>query len=175
MKKFLGLSVILLTSSLLLNSCEAWEDESYHPEGTDDEVELTGTWKLTELKLENAYDFNGDGTANADLLVETGCYQNELLEFNLDNTGISTSNSYANIIIDGETFSVECIEETEETAFEWEQVQDTVTITIDGQDLPAVLAGNKLKFTVPDGFYAGSGEGDEEITEDFMFTYTKEE
>ncbi len=174
MKKTFIFSLSILFSCFVLNSCDPWEDDSYH-ESTG-AVELTGTWKLTTLNLTIPYDFNGDGTENTDLMVETNCYQNELMDFADDGTGISTSNSYADITIEGENFTTECIEETEETPFTWIQDQNNITITVDGQTLNAIFIGNTLAFTIPEGFFASDGEeGGVEILQDIIFTYTKVE
>lgn len=176
MGKLLQTSMYLIASALIFTSCEAWEDESYHPGGeSGEEVIIPGGWKLTELNLEEPYDFNQDGTANKDLMLETNCYDNELMSFLPANTGVVTSNSYAQITVDGEGFTVECIEELEETPFTWSQTQNNISVVVDGQTLTAVLTGNKLTYTIPEGFYAGSnGEGDVEILQDITFIYTKQ-
>lgn len=171
MKNKLIFAFTIIIASLGLNSCEAWEDESYHPGGdSDEEVIIPGNWKLTELNLEEPFDFNQDGTASINLMTETNCYQNELMSFLPNNTGISTSNSYANITVDDENFTVECIEETEETPFTWSQTETSFSIVVDGNTLPAILAGNKITFTIPEGFMAGSVETLQDIT----FIYTKQ-
>ncbi len=174
MKKILQLSAYLIACTLIFTSCDPWEDESYHPDLTDDVI-IPGVWKLTELNLEEPYDFNEDGAPNSNLMTETNCYQNELMSFLPNNTGVATSNSYASITIEGEDFSIECIEEVEETPFNWIQTQNTIAITIDGQTFNATLTGNKLSFVIPEGFYAGNTEeGGVEILQDITFIYTKQ-
>lgn len=175
MKKIvLGLAVLL--SGFSLTSCEPWEDDSNNPDTTPtEEITLEGTWKLTALNLEEAYDFNGDGTSSTSLMSETNCYQNELMEFMTDYTGIATSNSYANVSIDGETFSVECIEEVEETTFVWNQTGNSVTLNVGGANIVATKTDNKLTYVIPEGFYASDmGEGGVEILQDITFVYTKQ-
>ncbi|SMC33931.1 hypothetical protein [Moheibacter sediminis] len=177
MRKLLQSSIYLIISISLFTSCEAWEDESYHPGDTNngEDVTIPGVWKLTELNLEEPFDFNQDGTANTSLMAETNCYQNELMSFLPNNTGISTSNSYAQITIDGENYTVECVEETEETNFTWSQTQNDITVVIDGQTVTAVLSGNKLTYTIPEGFMTGpNGEGGFEILQDITFVFTKQ-
>lgn len=154
-----------------LNSCDAWEDESYHESSS---VILPGVWKLTELNLETPYDFNGDGTSNTNLMVETNCYQNELMSFLPNNNGIISSTSYAFVSIDGENFSVECIEETEDTSFEWSQEENNVSILIGEATMVGTLNGNKLTYVIPEGFYASNEEGSVEILQDITFVYTKQ-
>lgn len=167
----------VLIAGLGLNSCEPWEDETYHestpPE--EEEVILPGIWKLTELNLEEPFDFNGDGTSSTSLMTESNCYQNELMAFLPDFSGIATSNSYANITIEGETFTVECIEEVEETSFNWAQTGNTVTVTIDGVNFTATQTGNTLTYVIPEGFFTSDGEeGGVEILQDMTFVYTKQ-
>ncbi len=175
MKKIaFGLLVFMLSFGIY--SCDPWEDDSYH-EGTtpDEDAQMPGTWKLTAITLQEAYDLNEDGTASSDLMAETNCYQNELMTFNEDMSGVGTSNSYANITIEGETFTIECIEEIEETPFAWAQIQNTVTLTVEGQVVNATLAGNTLTYIIPEGFVVIDGEnGDVTISQDMTFVYTKQ-
>lgn len=176
MKNFLRPSVFFVISLFLVTSCDPWEDESYHPGGDSDEnVIIPGGWKLTELNLDEPYDFNQDGTANKNLMIETNCYNNELISFLPNNTGVITSNSYAQITADSESIDVECIEELDETNFTWSQTQNTVSIIAGGQTLTATLSGNKLTYIIPEGFYTGeTGEGGVEILQDITFIYTKQ-
>lgn len=177
MKKLLQFGAYAIAGALLFTSCEAWEDESYHPGGNNgEEVTIPGEWKLTELNLEEPFDFNQDGTANINLMTETNCYQNEIMTFLPNNTGIGTSNSYAMITVDSENFTVECIEETEETPFTWSQNATNFTIVMDSQTHTATLDGNKLTFTIPEGFMTGpNGEGGFEILQDLTFIFTKQQ
>ncbi len=174
MKK-IAFGLLVFAVSFGIYSCDPWEDDSYH-EGTtpDEEVEIPGNWKLTSITLQEAFDFNGDGTASTDLMAETNCYQNELMAFNADFTGISTSNSYANVIVNGDTYITECIPEMEETTFVWAQTQNTVVLTIDTQNINATLNGDVLAFTIPEGFTASDGQpGGYTITQDIIMTYQK--
>jgi len=176
MKKIaFGLLVFMISFGIY--SCDPWEDHSYHENTPSDEEEviIPGIWKLTELNLEEAYDFNGDGTSSTSLMAETNCYQNELMTFLPDLSGIVTSNSYAEVTIEGDIFTVECIEEMEETPFTWAQTGNTVTITVDDINLTATQTGDTLTYIVPEGFYSSDGEeGGVEILQDLTFIYTKQ-
>ena len=174
MRKF-AIGIFAVFATITLSSCDPWEDDSYH-EGTTsgEEVEITGNWKLISIKMGDGFDFNGDGTISNDLMVETNCYQNELMTFNEDLTGISTSNSYADVIVNGTTYITECVPEIEETPFTWTQNQNNISITIDTQVIPAILAGNTLTFVIPEGFEASDGQpGGYTITQDITMTYQK--
>ena len=173
--KNIVLGMLVSCTIISLSSCDPWEDESYE-EGTNptEEVTIPGTWKLTAITLEDSFDFNGDGTATTDLMAETNCYQNELMAFNQDLSGVSTSNSYAHIIVNGTLYITECIDEVEETPFAWAQNQNTISLTIDSQIVNATLAGDILTFTLPDGFTATDGQpGGLVLTQDIKMTYKK--
>ncbi len=175
MKKFV-LEIFVFFTIISLSSCEPWEDDSYEDESNPtEEVEIPGTWKLTLIQLENAYDFNGDGTASSNLMSETNCYQNELINFNMDFTGVATSNSYALITIENETFTVECIQEVEDMALVWAKTGNTVTLTSDGQTFNATLEGNTLTYIVPEGFVVlDTDVGTITLQQDMIFRYTKQ-
>lgn len=175
MRKLLQSGSFLIAGIFLFTSCEAWEDDSYHEVTTPgEEVEIQGNWKLISITMSEEFDFNGDGTLSNDLMTETDCYQNELMSFNADLTGISTSNSYADVIVNGTTYITECIPETEETPFTWAQNQNNISLTIDTQIIPAILAGNTLTFVIPEGFEASDGQpGGYTITQDITMTYQK--
>ncbi|MBA5628818.1 hypothetical protein [Moheibacter lacus] len=164
-----------LISTICLISCDPWEDDSYHETvQTGENVEIPGNWKLTSILLEEAFDFNGDGNATNNLMTETNCYANELMAFNADFSGVATSNSYANVIVNGDTYITECVPEVEETPFAWAQTQTTVSLTIDTQIVNATLSGDTLTFTIPEGFSANDGQpGGYTITQDIIMTYQK--
>lgn len=165
-KLIIGFNIIF--ASFLLNSCDSWEDPGDTISG--ETFTITGTWKLTELNLDEPFDFNHDGTASKNLMTETNCYQNELMTFFPNSTGTIISNSYAYITVDSENFVVECIEETEETPFTWSQTQNSFSIEIDGNTLPVNVNNNKMTYTIPEGFMSGNME----ILQDITFIYTKQ-
>lgn len=182
MRKILALSLTVAFSSFLIQSCEPWEDEIYQPSdpigGGDENAEIEGTWKLTSLEFDEPFDINGDGEANKDLLIETGCYQNELMVFNEDFTGSVISNDYAVIEVNVEvggndevTYAFECEEDHEESSIIWNQEEDIVQITWEGEMFEATLSGDKLIFTIEEGFYIS---GADEETQNITFTYTKQ-
>lgn len=174
MQKIIGLGIAVLFSGFVLNSCDPWEDETYHEEDIlEEEIQLPGTWKLHSLLLGESYDFNGDGEVHSDLMLETGCYQNELLTFNPDFTGLVISNSYADISGEEGNYEVECIEETEEDSFIWVQTANTVAITLNGDVLNAVLENNTLTFVIPEGFSASDWQGNMTLLQDITFIYKK--
>lgn len=179
MKKILTLGVVFAFASFGLQSCDEWEDESYHSSGTgpgEEETGIVGVWKLTSLEIGEPFDFNGDGSASTDLMAETDCYQDEFINFNADFTGLGISNSYAEVNIEDEVFSVECIEESDETSFVWLQEQNTIAMNLGDDTITATLNGNKLTYMIPEGFMVTNPEGDEvEILQNITFIYTKEE
>ena len=165
---------LTLLSAFCLISCDPWEDDSYHDGTTPgEEVEVPGNWKLMSITLEEAIDLNGDGTASNDLMVETNCYQNELLAFNEDFTGVATSNSYADITIANETYTIDCVQEVEETPFTWAQTQNTVTFTMDTGSFNATLVENTLSFLIPEGFSVSDEEGNVTVSQNIVMVYQK--
>ena len=150
-------------------------------DGGDDDGDAPGslagrTYILTAFEVETAVDLDGDGDASNDLIIETGCYQNETLFFDSETELTATSNSFLNlsVVIDGDvvTQMVECIIEQEITNSNY--VLNGNTITIDG--INGVVSSTQIVFTVPDGFFgeivSDDGMGSVEILEDITFTYT---
>src|SRR5690625_20041 len=184
MRKLMVLGLTVVFSSFFIQSCDLWEDETYHPTdpsggGNEDYVEVIGTWKVTSLEFDEPFDINGDGEANKDLLIETGCYQNELMVFNEDFTGSIISNDYAAIEVNVEvggndevSYAFECEEDSDESSIVWTQEENTVLITLEEEIFEATLSGDKLIFTIEEGFYISGA--DEEML-NITFTYTKQE
>lgn len=173
MKKSIILGLALISGSFLLNSCDTWEDDTYHEE--TGLTQLTGTWKLTSLTIAEAYDINGDGNATTDFMAETNCYQNELMAFSPNQTGIITSNSYANLTLTDTVITSECIEEVDITPITWVQNTNTITITSEGESYNASLNENTLTFTITNGFMVmEEDENGETIEKDLIFVYTKQ-
>lgn len=171
MKKTILLATALIFGSLSFQSCDEWEDESYHPGGTT--TELVGTWKLTEIKLAQAVDYNGDGVSSTDLMAETNCYQNELLEFFENNNGKVTSNSYADISMDAQgVYTIECVQELEISDFTWAATQGNYTMIYEDELISFTIIGDKITFVVIDGLFVQTE--DDFIPFDLTFTYTKQ-
>ena len=171
------LRFLTLTLLLSITACTTNDDG-------DTSVGLEGTWLMTSFDVGEAYDLNGDGTANSDVIVETGCYQNETLDFNVDGTGVSTNRSFVDIQVtivtgttDEVTYSVECIDELFTQAFTWGQTGSTVLITIDGFFITASLDGDTLTFTIPAGFSIDIPDGNGgliTLDQNVTMVYTKQ-
>ncbi|MEM6687301.1 MAG: hypothetical protein AAF617_16090 [Bacteroidota bacterium] len=172
MKK-LGLLCLL---SLLFVACSSDDDTA-----TVDP--LVGNWRMTQYVVEDAYDFNEDGSANTNLLAEVDCYQNETIQINADGTAIAISNSFlivtAELVIgtpDQFTYVLTCETETEATPLTWSTNGSAVSfIEDDGFTTNATLTSNtQLTFTVPGGFEISSNDGTTlVIEEDVTIVYTK--
>jgi hypothetical protein len=174
MRYFLMFAIV----AFVFVSCN--DDEVTIDDGGDS-VSVEGNFRLTEFNTENGYDFNEDGTASPNLITETNCYLNETVVFNADLSGEFTSTSFAEIILevdanDNYSYTVECIEETDVTAFTWTQSNNTVEVTIEGTIIEGTIDGNILVLVIPSGFTQeiedGSG-GSVVITEDLTFVYTR--
>ena len=49
-------------------------------------VSVEGTWELTKFELTEEVDLDNDGTASADIMGQTECFNNSTLVFDADNT-----------------------------------------------------------------------------------------
>lgn len=149
----------------------------------DQPTDLVGTWLLTAWNGEEAIDLNNDGTESINFLIEMDCYNNETIVFNVDNTGTVMSTSYALIDIFLEVgstnsydFSIDCIEEIENTDITWSQSGNIVSITDDTNETTEwTLSGNTLSITFPEGFSV-TDPNDTTVTviQDLTFVYTKQ-
>ena len=104
---------------------------------------LHGTWKLTSMTLPFGLDFNNDGTAGTDLMAETGCMDNSTISFGPDN--IATLNMQGIDIgeDDNGNYVVTCIDAETET-HPYTVAEDTITLTVDGNEVVFVKSGNTL-------------------------------
>ncbi|WP_298894866.1 hypothetical protein [uncultured Psychroserpens sp.] len=144
-------------------------------------TEVEGTWLLTAWIGEEPIDLNNDDTESANFLDEMDCYNNETIVFNNDGSGTVMSTSYAEFtfeIVVGTTdeynYTIECIDEIENTDVTWTQSGNTVSITDDFGTTDWTLNGNELSITIPDGFSSSNEDGSIIITQDLTFVYTKQ-
>ncbi|WP_460218728.1 hypothetical protein [Psychroserpens sp. MEBiC05023] len=143
---------------------------------------IEGTWLLTAWIGEEPIDLNNDGTENINFLEEMDCYNNETIVFSSNGTGLVMSTSYADISVelvigttDEYSFTIDCIDEIENTDITWTQTDNTVSITDDFGTTDWTLLGNQLSFTVPEGFTSVSEDATVTIIQDLTFVYTKQE
>ena len=144
---------------------------------------IVGTWLATSWISDEPVDINNDGEESTDLLAEFDCYNNETLVFNADNTGVMMSTSYADVEFEIETgttdsyiYTVDCIEEVDNTNFTWTQNDNDITI-IDEFDMETVwtLNGNQLSTLVPQGFIAfDSNDATVTVSQDLTFIYIRQ-
>ena len=175
MKNLLRLCTIAIT--LFFASCTSNDDG-------DTSNGLEGTWIMTSFDVGEAYDLNGDGTANSDVIVETGCYQNETIDFNPDNTGVITNRTFLDLQVDivvgttdEVTYSYTCEDDLFTQNFTWGQTTSTVLITIDNFFITATLDGDTLTFTVPAGFSIDIPDGNGgliSLDQNVTVVYTKQ-
>lgn len=143
---------------------------------------VVGNWLLTAWNCQTALDLNNDGEESTNLLNEMNCYTNETVVFNSNNTGVFTSNSYADFSFEIEVgttnsyiYTTDCIQETEVTNFTWVQTGNLVLITDQfGEISNWILNNNQLSFLIPDGFTAFSDDLTLIVNEDITFVYTKQ-
>ncbi|MFK7750151.1 MAG: hypothetical protein AB8B65_17295 [Kordia sp.] len=173
MRKILLLSAF----SLFLVACSSDDDA---PAPADP---IVGTWKMTSYEVENSYDFNNDGTANRDLLIETNCYQNETIQINEGGAAIVLSNSFLTVVAelvvgttDEFTYTLNCENEAEITTTNW--TLNGTSLSFQEEDGFTIIAtyngSNQFSFTVPEGFEIFSGGFNAVAEEDVTITYTKQ-
>lgn len=150
--------------------------------GTQGDVEVPGTWLLTAWIGDEPIDLNNDGTESINFLDEIDCYDNETLLFNVDNTVVNTSTSFAifeYIIEIGTTnsfiYTVTCEQELEVTNGTWSQNGNIVTISDPFGDFDLILDGDELSIFVPEGFQAiNTDDVTVTTTQNLTFVYTKQ-
>lgn len=176
MKHLLGITLGLL----VFISCSG---DDNNDNNTNQEVAVQGTWKLTSIQTETAFDLNNDGTATRDLMAETNCYQNETIEFLSDGTGKAISRSYADIDLEitvGTTneysYNIACVAEDDIDSFTYTQNGSNISLDLDGGIITATLDGNKLTYVIQSGFFVETVVDGEVVylIEDLKFVYTKE-
>ena len=173
MKKILAILMVAIAFS----GCGNDDDVS------GDSVAVSGTWNLTYFGGETPTDLNGDGSANANIITETGCYMDDNVVFQSNGTGIANQSTYADIELtdngDGTfTYAVTCISDQAATPFTWIQNGNAITITQDGTaSFVAIQDDNELTITIPAGFSVDveneDGTGTATLTEDLIFIYVK--
>ncbi|MCK8479919.1 hypothetical protein [Psychroserpens algicola] len=144
-------------------------------------TDVEGTWLLTSWLGENPIDLNNDGVESDNFLDEMDCYTNETIVFSNDGTAVAMSTSYAefDVYIEVGTtnsydYTVNCIDEIENTSATWEQSGNIISITdVDGTS-EWTLNGNQLSIVVPSAFFAISEDASITVTEDLTFIYTKQ-
>ena len=170
--------IALLLISILTFSCSSDDDE----DGVTTSID--GTWKMTSFLSETAFDINQDGTSSNDVIVDTGCYQNETFTLNTDNTGTVNSTSYADFYLElviGTTdeyeYTFECVLEDDSYEITWSQDGNSITVLEGGvPSLTGVLSGNTITFVIPNGYFTEIVENGVivEVTEDLTIIYTKQ-
>lgn len=145
MKKLLCTAV----AAAMLLSCNSDDNND------NNNVSVEGTWKLTRFELTEEVDLDNDGTASADLMSQTECFNNSTLVFDADAT--------ADFNIEGFEVDIQPVEGGAEGEYEYVVTCDGVEtntytyttsnnlVTVDTGTLPIALTrdGNKLTFALP--------------------------
>ena len=82
MKKFRILACTLLVTGFGLTSCSNDDDNG----DVNNDVEIAGTYNLTEVNTAESTDFNDDGSSNENQMEESDCYNDSRIILNSDST-----------------------------------------------------------------------------------------
>ncbi|WP_299678150.1 hypothetical protein [uncultured Dokdonia sp.] len=170
-----------LTISLLAISVSCSSDD----DSSNDSILVDGeTYLLTSFETETSFDLDGDGDASNDLLIETGCLQNNRLIFSTDNTATAVNETFLDIYVSEDASGnivqlVECDIDNESIQLTFSQNGNTVNIVDAGETLSGVVSGNTLVFTLNDGFVGeflneDGSDGTFELEETIVLTYTRQ-
>ncbi len=131
--------------------------------GTDDDassdVSVSGTWNLTYFGGETPVDFNGDGTASANIITETGCYAGSNIVFMSEGTAIVNNTTYADIAVVVESgnetnasYDVTCESDPEAIPATWTKNGTTIAIQQNGgTTISGTQDGDQITFTIQSG------------------------
>ena len=166
--KTLRLSFIALAGCLGILSCS--DDDSDNNNGNG----VAGTYNLTMVSISDQIDFDQDGTANSDLMLESPCYLDSHIIINNDGTYTS---EYSYVFHESETG---CTTETQQGS--WNIEGDNLMLTNDSMSpTPAPVSyireGNTLTLIMEESPYPDRDEQNQPIytTGEVILTYTKVE
>lgn len=111
--------LMLAVAGLSLASCSNDDDNN----NINTNADLVGTYKMTSWNSPESLDFNGDGTANTNMMNESMCYNDSEMVVENDGTYTMTYN-YVNVANDG---TVSC--QTESTQGTWIRNGNSFTTT----------------------------------------------
>ena len=152
---------------------------------TNGQIDFTipGTWLLTAWNIDGGLDLDNNGTATTNILEEMDCYNNETLVFNVNGTASIISTSFAEIVVEVETgtinsfdYTINCEEDNRTSSGTWSINQNIVTFSFDDFDeqIEMTRTDDELSYFLPEGFSAQSDDGSIEIMEDMTVVYTKQ-
>ena len=173
--KFLTITLLAITVS-----CSSDDDSS-----NDDSLVNGETYLLTSFVTETSFDLDGDGNSSNDLLIETGCLQNNRLVFSTDATVMAINETFLDIYVSEDASGnliqlVECEIDNESTTLTFTQNGSSVSIVENVEEtIVGIVSGNTLVFTLNEGFVGeflndDGSEGTFELEEDIVLTYTRQ-
>ena len=80
MKKIKVLLCAAVVSALVFTGCSNDDD------APTNDLQIAGTYRLTEVNTDEPTDFNQDGTESANQMLESNCYNDSDITFNADGT-----------------------------------------------------------------------------------------
>jgi len=140
---------------------------------------IIGSWLLTEFNIDEPIDIDGNGVADPNLINETNCPTNDVIIFNADGTGISTSEDFMSLTVTIDmvnnvtTYESECEAEMSSEMFTWTQTDNQIDILLDdGSMFASFLNMDQLTFSAPLPIF--TSDGDLDSTPNIEFVYIKQ-
>tara|TARA_R110002049_G_scaffold47270_7_gene136462 strand:+ start:400 stop:918 length:519 start_codon:yes stop_codon:yes gene_type:complete len=166
-------NLIVLACLLCLMSCSSDDDNSSAT------ADPEGTWFLTSLSIETAFDFNEDGTASRNLYEETPCYDGDFVSFDAeDGARVVSALTYISVNVNSPTdynYQYAC-QNGFDTETTFTQNGNTLALELAGREAIGTISANILTVVLPDFFEIEMYNGTEyfDVQEDVTLVYIRQ-
>jgi len=165
-------NLFVVACALYLLSCSSDDD------GSSAIVNPEGTWVLTALSIETAFDFNGDGIESRNLFEETPCYNGDFVTFDaLGGARVVSALTFisANVVSPTDyNYQYEC-QDGFDTETTFSQNGNSISIQLAGRLAVGTISGNTMTVNLPDFFEIEMYNGTDyfDVAEDVTLVYVK--
>jgi hypothetical protein len=167
--------ILLALAAFITLSCSDDDKTSIPPS-------IEGTYKLTSFRTNQVFDFNNDGTATEDFLIESGgCYANSTVVLSANNSSVvNLGNSGIDYIVPLDTnqftYVVNCVDPIPAPG-EYSQSGNNVIITMNNDPYVFAKSSNTLSVVIPYIIYTPVEQQNGEVlytTSDATLVFTKQ-
>ncbi len=172
--KFFTITLLAITVS-----CSSDDDSS-----SENNSVSGSTFLLTAFETESSLDIDGDGDSSTNLLVETGCLQNNRLVFSTNGTVTAINDSFLDIFVDEDANGdivqiVECTPTNDTETLPFSENGNSVSIDDEDEAITGTLSGDQLVFILNNGFVGeflneDGSDGTFELEETITITYSRQ-